>query len=176
MSIHAITKITLTNNSSASIDGLTIGFLGEGGMEYAKGSIITNSGSMCNLAHGNINLYVQCSFTNAGTIGKAGRATGASSNCECANIGGCINIGYWGFRDAHDGLVFTNTGTIHAGARHNGAHQQYTFWIWGVYNGYGTSAPVVTINNDRGNIEGVNWRNGDTQAVTRITGNWNWEN
>ena len=172
MTLHAITKITLTNNSNASIDGLTIAFL-DAGMQYAKGSIITNSGSMCNLAHGNINLYVQCSFTNAGTIGKAGRATGASSNCECANIGGCINIGYWGFRDAHDGLVFTNTGTIYAGARHNGAHQQYTFWIWGVYNGYGTSAPVVTINNS-GNIEGVNWRNGDTQAVTRITGNWNW--
>lgn len=172
MTLHAITKITLTNNSNASIDGLTIAFL-DAGMQYAKGSIITNSGSMCNLAHGNINLYVQCSFTNAGTIGKAGRATGASSNCECANIGGCINIGYWGFRDAHDGLVFTNTGTIYAGARHNGAHQQYTFWIWGVYNGYGTSAPVVIIQNS-GSIEGVNWRNGDTQAVTHITGNWNW--
>ena len=173
MTLHAITKITLMNNSNASIDGLTIAFL-DAGMQYAKGSIITNSGSMCNLAHGNINLYVQCSFTNEGTIGKSGRETGASSNCGCENVGGCINIGYWGYSDAHDGLVFNNSGTIYAGARHNGAHQQYTFWIWGVYNGYGTSAPVVTINNDRGNIEGVNWRNGDTQAVTLINGNWNW--
>ena len=135
---------------------MTIGFLGEGGMEYAKGSIITNNGNMCNLAHGNINLYVRCSFTNAGTIGKAGRETGASSNCGCANIGGCINIGYWGYSDAHNGLVFTNNGMIYAGARHNGAHQQYTFWVFGVKAGYGTKAPYVIVHNN-GTIKGINW-------------------
>ena len=158
MSIHAITKITLTNDNSGSIDGLTIGFLGEGGMEYAKDSRITNNGNMCNLANGNINLYVKCLFTNAGTIGKEGRASGASSNCGCENVGGCINIGYSGYRDAHDGLVFTNTNTgiIYAGARHNDAHQQYTFWIWGVYNGYGTKAPYVIVKNS-GTIKGNNW-------------------
>ncbi len=172
MSTISITKITLTNNQNSSIDGLTISWLNvNGGIEKAEGSIIVNNGNMCNIANGNINLYVKCTFTNEGTIGIEGRESHNDSNSK--DIGGCINIGYWGNSDIHDGILLTNNGTIYAGARHNGGHQQYTIWVFGVKSGYGTKSPTIIVNNT-GSIYGKNWiTNYDFPAVHNVQVDYN---
>ncbi len=163
-------SIELTNNVNATINALTLGFVNAEGYEYAKGSTVINNGKMCQTSGSNINIFAQTTFTNNGAIGVEGRGpSGNHAEEGCDRIGGIINIGYYGYSDTHNNTVFNNTGTIYEGSRHNGtSHQQITFWVWGVFKGYGQK-PIITITNT-GNINGTNWQSGTTLPAFTING------
>ena len=163
--ISAGGRITLTNDVGGNIDSLVLGSVelnlaDENGRPYAEDSLITNNGTMCvnDGKDNNITLNVKCIFINNGTIGNANRAS--SANAE----GGMIYIGYrWAC--VHSGLVFTNSGTIHKGARMNGtAHQIMTFWFYGNENDSSKSVPNVTINSVSEEVKGTSIYSGTTNV------------
>ena len=157
-------------NATASIDRLIVGNTGllkGDGLPYATDSRIINYGVLCGtdsvlVAPGsskNINndiyLYTRCYFENLGIIGREGRGPWADhqiGNQACEGVGGMIYIGYYGYSDAHDGLIFVNSGTIYTGARHNGtAHQCYTLFL---SEGKTRDVAIEVYNVDGGQIHG----------------------
>ena len=148
--LQAVTRAEIYNGSEdgskAAIDRLVIGGMGllqDDGLPYATDSKIINYGVLCGTdseldandpakdVDNDIYLFTRCYFENKGVIGREGRGPWDNHDVsECGGVGGVIYIGYYGYSDAHDGLVFVNSGTINAGARHNGAaHQCYTFFL-----------------------------------------------
>ncbi len=157
-------------NATASIDRLIVGNTGllkGDGLPYATDSRIINYGVLCGTdsyldaqdSSKNINndiyLYTRCYFENLGIIGREGRGPWADHQIgvqACKGVGGMIYIGYYGYSDAHDGLIFVNSGTIYTGARHNGtAHQCYTLFL---SEGKTRDVAIEVYNVDGGQIYG----------------------
>ena len=157
-------------NATASIDRLIVGNTGllkGDGLPYATDSRIINYGVLCDTdsylyaqdSSKNINndiyLYTRCYFENLGIIGREGRGPWDDHQIGaqvCKGVGGMIYIGYYGYSDAHDGLIFVNSGTIYTGARHNGtAHQCYTLFL---SEGKTRDVAIEVYNVDGGQIYG----------------------
>ncbi len=157
-------------NANASIDRLIVGNTGllkGDGLPYATDSRIINYGVLCgtnsvldeqdssNNINNDIYLYTRCYFENLGIIGREDRDPWDEHQIgdkACTGAGGMIYIGYYGYSDAHDGLIFVNSGTIYTGARHNGtAHQCYTLFL---SEGKTRDVAIEVYNVDGGQIYG----------------------